>query len=57
MNSYLKKLKDDFLKKHELTFRSIYLSDSENKEILKEYKKILMKSGNFTKYQKILLEI
>ncbi len=39
MNSYIKNVKDDFLKTHELTFRRIYLSDSENKEVLKKYKK------------------
>ncbi len=39
MNSYIKKFKDDFLKTHELTFRRIYLSDSENKEVLKKYKR------------------
>lgn len=39
MNSYLKKFKDDFLKTHELTFRRIYLPNSENKEVLKKYKK------------------
>ncbi len=38
MNSYIKNIKEDFIKTQELTCRRIYLSDTENKEVLKKYK-------------------
>jgi hypothetical protein len=39
MNARIQKYKDDFLKQQEITYRRIYVSNSENEKLLKRYNK------------------